>query len=135
MSGDANRSYRFEWNRTVANRVRNNLIVEANDFSRAVEVSLHSSSDSLMQGSCQREDLLKLLWQGPSSDLSRGCASNRSRSDSNWIVNGASSHSQSSSSSVRGLSQEEQKRGRSHSLAMERAAAALNIDDGEANSP
>eukprot|EP00353_Schmidingerella_taraikaensis_P018991 CAMPEP_0185621546 /NCGR_PEP_ID=MMETSP0436-20130131/57742_1 /TAXON_ID=626734 ORGANISM="Favella taraikaensis, Strain Fe Narragansett Bay" /NCGR_SAMPLE_ID=MMETSP0436 /ASSEMBLY_ACC=CAM_ASM_000390 /LENGTH=83 /DNA_ID=CAMNT_0028262925 /DNA_START=69 /DNA_END=320 /DNA_ORIENTATION=- len=83
MSGDANRSYRFEWNRTVANRVRNNLIAEANDFSRAVEVSLHNSSDSLMQGSCQREDLLKLLGQGPSSDSSRGCASNRSRNDSN----------------------------------------------------
>ena len=42
VSAMSNRNYRFEWNRTLANRVRNNLIAEADVFSRAVNVRLNS---------------------------------------------------------------------------------------------
>ena len=69
VSGMSHRNYRFEWNRTLANRVRNNLIAEADVFSRAVNVRLNSQ-DSIIRSSYKREDLFHNILNNHSSSRS-----------------------------------------------------------------
>ena len=49
-------NYVFEWNRTLANRVKKSLLAQKNDFERAVEARLSPNSSLQQSFSIQSRD-------------------------------------------------------------------------------